>query len=76
MNDEHLIVTADHLHSIPVDGRAGYCHAGARRWFALRGLCWAEFLRAGLPASVFLATGDALALRLVEHARAQEADRG
>ncbi|VFR34585.1 Phage protein [plant metagenome] len=71
-----FVVTADHLHSVPVDGRFGYCHAGARPWFARHGLNWMTFLQHGIPASVLLATGDALARRLVEHAKQQEAHDG
>lgn len=65
-----LIVTVNHLYSVRAwNGRRGYCARGARAWFARHGLDWTAFVRDGLPASVLEATGDALALTLVEHAR-------
>lgn len=65
-----LIVTTTHLHTVPnFNGRVGFCARGARAFFARHGLCWAEFVERGLPATTLLATGDAMARRLVEHAR-------
>jgi len=46
----------------------GHCVKGARAWFKLNGLGdkqFKRFLHEGLPASVLLATGDALAQRVV-----------
>lgn len=45
----------------------GYCARGARRWAARMGLDWAAFVRDGIDAEILRATGDAMALRLVEH---------
>ena len=56
-------VTHQHLREI------GYCNRGARLWFQRHGLDWSAFLRTGLPCETFEATGDAMALRLVKHAR-------
>lgn len=68
-----LTVTVSHLYSVRAwNGRRGYCARGARIWFAQHGLDWGAFVRDGLPASVLEATGDALALTLVEHARATD----
>lgn len=47
----------------------GYCARGARRWFARMGLDWSDFVMCGIDAEILLATGDAMALRLVEHIR-------
>jgi DNA-binding LacI/PurR family transcriptional regulator len=55
---------------------ARLCAQGARDWFARHGLDWMAFLREGLPASAILATGDAMAARAVEAARAREARGG
>lgn len=44
-----------------------YCANGARRWFARMGLDWAAFVRDGIDADVLAATGDGMALKLVEH---------
>lgn len=49
----------------------GYCARGSRRWFARMGLDWADFVMHGIDAEILLATGDAMALRLVEHLRAR-----
>lgn len=48
---------------------AGHCVLGARDWFRQHGLSFAEFLRDGADAEVLLATGDALAERVVTRAR-------
>lgn len=64
-----LIVTVDDLYSVPnYSGRPGFCGRGARAFFARHDLDWLTFVREGLPARVFLETGDAMARRLVEHA--------
>lgn len=47
----------------------GYCARGARRWFARMGLDWSAFVRDGLDSEAVVATGDAMALKLVEHVR-------
>lgn len=46
----------------------GYCNRGAREWFARHGLSWSEFVAQGVDAEKLRATGDAMALRVVEHA--------
>ena len=67
---EDFLVTAAHLRSAPSwTGRAGLCARGARRFCARYGIDWVDFVRDGVPASRLLATGDALAAALVEHAR-------
>lgn len=53
---------------------ARFCTAGMRVWFAHHGFDLAVFLREGLPASKFEATGDALALHLVKTARERAAN--
>lgn len=73
-----MFVTLDHLHSVPGWGsRPGYCHRGARALCERYGLDWSAIVQAGgVDAEVLTATGDALALQLVEHARAVEAANG
>jgi hypothetical protein len=46
--------------------RIGYCAYGARRWFRAHGLNFREFIEHGIPAERLLATGDALAQRVVD----------
>jgi len=70
VSDDDLIVTTQHLYSVPnFNGRIGFCARGTRAWCARHNIDWSKFVREGVPASVLIATGDALALRVVEHAR-------
>lgn len=62
---EPLIVKRSDLDAL------GYCARGSRRWFARMGLDWSAFLRDGIGIDILLASGDAMALRMVEHVRAQ-----
>lgn len=55
---------------------AKLCTQGAREWFARHQLDWAGFLAAGLPDTVILATGDAMAERAVIAAHVREAAHG
>ena len=48
---------------------AGLCVNGTRVWFARHDLDFRTFLREGCAAETLLATGDAMALRVVERAR-------
>ena len=48
---------------------AGLCVNGTRVWFASHDLDFRTFLREGCAAETLLATGDAMALRVVERAR-------
>jgi hypothetical protein len=55
--------------------RAGYCIGrGAKPWFAANGLDFRDFMKNGIPAADLLATGDAMAIRVVE--QAEERRRG
>lgn len=73
---EQLIVTIQHLHTVPTwTTRTGYCARQSRTFFAEHGLDWLDFVRSGIDAGVLIATGNALALHLVEHARNVEEAR-
>lgn len=50
---------------------AGLCVNGTRTWFARHHLDFRSFLRDGLDANTLLATGDAMAQRVVECAHRQ-----
>jgi len=56
--------------------RAGHCAIGIRRWFEYRGLDFRDFLRNGIDVDIFLATGDAYAIRVVQLKREREGTRG
>lgn len=45
---------------------AGYCASGARRWFAAYQFDFRDFMANGITEDAFLATGDAMAQRVVE----------
>ena len=62
-----MIVRRHHLDEM----QPSYCAKGARRWCARIGIDWAAFVRDGIDAEVLEATGDAMALKLVEYVRGQ-----
>ena len=45
---------------------AKMCSAGTRRWFEKQGFDWTDFLKNGIDAQKFIATGDPMALQVVE----------
>lgn len=49
-----------------------YCNSGARKFFHRHGLDWSDFIRHGVPAEKLTATGDSMALRLVEKVRQED----
>lgn len=51
---------------------AKMCSRGARSFFEVHGLDWQDFLKNGILASKLEATGDLMALRLVEVTRGQQ----
>ena len=59
----NVIVTIDDVRAV------GLCVNGTRVWFARHDLDFRAFLRHGCAADALLATGDAMALRVVEVAR-------
>lgn len=61
-----LIVTIAHVRA------AGLCVNGSRAWFERHGLNFRAFLREGLDADTLLATGDAMAQRVVDYARNEQ----
>jgi hypothetical protein len=70
-------VTVAHLRTIPGFGpRPGFCARGARAWFTRHGLSYGAFVRDGIDADTLLATGDAFALAIVEHAKGGQHGRG
>ena len=65
MTEERITITDIRL--------AGNCVSGARRWFEAYDLDFRDFLQNGIPVEKFLATGDALAVQVVERKRARTA---
>lgn len=60
------------FHTAP---RQQYCSRGAREFFARHGLDWSAFIRDGIDSDRLVETGDAMAMRAVQHAE-EEAARG
>lgn len=48
---------------------ARMCSSGARKFFIRHGLDWQDFLKNGIESGALVATGDAMALKVVEVAR-------
>lgn len=48
---------------------AKMCAGGTRTWFIKQGFDWSDFLKNGIDEQKFVATGDAMALQVVEVAR-------
>ena len=65
----NVTVTIDDVRAV------GLCVNGSRAWFERHGLDFRAFLRDGLDAETLLATGDAMALRVVEHAYTRQETR-
>jgi hypothetical protein len=71
-NPDDLVITTQHIYTVPAwSGDIGFCARGARAWFARHDLDWSDFVVNGIPASVLLATDDALAQQVVDHALAE-----
>lgn len=68
-----MIVSHAHFRSIPSRSGSGYCSSGGRRWFVRHGLDWTAFVKHGIDAETLLATGDGMAISLVDWARECEA---
>lgn len=45
---------------------AKMCSGGTRAWFIRQGFDWDDFLKNGIDSQKFIATGDAMALQVVE----------
>lgn len=63
MTDKTIIVKMADIRS------AKMCSGGTRDFFKRHGMDWNKFLAEGLPEEQFIATGDAMAMQVVEKAR-------
>lgn len=70
-----LVITVDHLRHLRNIVGKGYCVKGSRAWAERHGIDFDKFVREGVPASVLVATQDALALELVRVAQEEENGR-
>lgn len=52
--------------------KAGHCVKGAKEWFLGKGFDWKTVVREGVPEADLLATGDALAERVIASKRARQ----
>lgn len=70
-----LTVTTKDLFTIPgYSTRAGFCRDKSKAFFRRHGLDWRAFVRDGIDASALTATGDGMALALVEWARTRQSE--
>lgn len=67
-SDDEIMVNMSHVRGINL------CSRGSRDWFRKYGLSWDEFLTTGISVTRIAATGDALALQVVEVARQEARD--
>ena len=70
MSDGQVIVTMRHVRA------SRLCAKGARAFFSRHGLYWSAFLDGGISADVIEATGDAMAVKVAQLARAEECGCG
>lgn len=66
MTDDELIITMRDIRE------AKMCSRGTRAFFQRHGLDWSAFLKNGIPAEKLAATGDPMALQVVEVARGRK----
>lgn len=72
---EKLIVRTEHMRGVTgFSDTPGFCVGKSRLWFQRHGLDWRDFCRNGIDAEVLIATGDGMALAIVEHARKLQAE--
>lgn len=64
----NLIITMDDI------TRAGFCARKTPWWFAEQGLDFRDFFKNGIPATDLAATGDGIALQVVERTIRNRAD--
>lgn len=60
------MVTIEHIRQCEM------CSDGTREFFKMHGFDWGDFLKNGIDAEKLAATGDAMALQVVEAARGRE----
>lgn len=63
-----MVITHAHARAL------GYCNRGGRQWLAQHGISWSQFVAEGIDAAQLTATGDPLALALVEFAQQHESE--
>lgn len=66
MEETPVTVRMEHMR------KARMCSNGVRAFFKRHELDWSDFLKHGIPAEKLAATGDAMALQVVEVARGQQ----
>lgn len=72
-----MIVTMQHLRTVPYfRSSPGYCLPKSRAWCTRHGIDFAAFIRNGIDEEQLLATGDGMAIALVNWAHECEARDG
>lgn len=76
MTEEDFMITVKDWHSVRNLQGQTWCTKGARKWAETHHLDFDKFVREGLPASQFIATGDAIAMEFVNAARESRNGQG
>lgn len=63
-----MIVTLEHARSLPCVTNHGMCSRGLRAFCDRHNIDWRDFITNGIEEERLLATGDAMALKLVQWA--------
>lgn len=66
-----MLVKHEHMRGM----QPRYCNKGARKFCRRHGIDWTTFMTEGIPEDVLIATGDAMAIAVVEQARKQWAEK-
>ncbi len=64
-----LIITVEDLRRLRNAKGDAFCIPGIRKWTEAHGVDFAKFIREGIPAEELIATGDQLAMDIVELAK-------
>ncbi len=66
-------ITLQHIRTVPsFNNKQGFCADKTKLFFKHHHLNFRDFVRHGIPEEELLATGDALAIKVVEWAHSQE----
>lgn len=65
-----------HARSVMCPNQKGYCVDGMRIWFEANNLDFKDFVRNGIEAETLRATGDMMALAVIEQAEQEAANNG
>lgn len=65
-----------HARAVECPNQKGYCVDGMQTWFEANNLDFRDFVRNGIEAETLRATGDMMALAVIEQAEQEAAENG